>query len=449
MPVDAVAGIGLPAQAAAFGVLPESIQRDHFHFGHRAQDTVTGRGHVHRDGAPAGEVGQTIFPVGGRDTDQAVDREAAGIEAGGLDVHTIVARRGDEGDTGIHRSPNGLLENGHPERAPPGIVAGNDVDAALAQADEVVQALDGARQRTASLGSDELATEQFRVPVDAGDADAVVGHGGDGAGHMGAMPVVVEWIAIIVDDIDAVTVVHIAVVVVIDAVVADLSRIGPDVVGQIGMPVMDAAVDNRDDALAVAGRDVPGLGRIDVRIRLPTLLSLVVQPPEIVEERIRRRDGGELHVHVERDLVEQIALSQHIGQGHGRHAVCAHDGQRPATTTGNVLQNTHLEFGQFQSGDQVHCQSQRRGGHRVTGGDQHRERFGILDQPLELVGGQPFFESGEQTCLAGIELQKLRGRLCTPWGMDREKEKDEKQREEMQQPRLPTTDCRLHLRLPL
>ena len=58
---------------------------------------------------------------------------------------------------------------------------------------------------------------------DAGDADAVVADGADGAGDVRAVAVVVDRVAVVVDEVVAVHVVDVAVAVVVDAVAGDLA----------------------------------------------------------------------------------------------------------------------------------------------------------------------------------------------------------------------------------
>ena len=102
----------------------------------------------------------------------------------------------------------------------------------------------------AAVGVQELEGHDLDVPVDAGDADAVVAHGADGAGDVRAVAVVVHRVAVVVDEVVAVDVVDVAVAVVVDAVAGDLARVGPDVGGQVGVGVVDAGVDHGHDGRA-------------------------------------------------------------------------------------------------------------------------------------------------------------------------------------------------------
>jgi hypothetical protein len=101
-------------------------------------------------------------------------------------------------------------------------------------------------------------------------------------------------VAVVVGEVVAVHVVHVAVAVVVEAVARDLAGVGPDVGREVGMGVVDAGVDDRDDHRRIAGREVPGLRRVDARVGCPPLPG-VVQAPELPERRVGRdeRDGND------------------------------------------------------------------------------------------------------------------------------------------------------------
>src|SRR5207249_4602230 len=115
------------------------------------------------------------------------------------------------------------------------------------------------------------------------------GHGDDVvqvvAGRVGGREIVV--VAVV-----AVHVVHEAVVVVVDAVAGDLAGVGPDVVAQVGVVVIDAGVDDGDDGGVIAGGLVPGLGGVDVGVGGAAGLDGVVEVPLRGEPRVvgRQRD---------------------------------------------------------------------------------------------------------------------------------------------------------------
>ena len=108
-----------------------------------------------------------------------------------------------------------------------------------------------------------------------------------------------------------------------EAVLAGVG-IGPDVRGQVGVGVIDARVDHRHHHVAAAGRDVPGLGGVDVVAGRPAALSRVVQRP------LLRELGVVGHRRV--DLLQRIGFEpgnlpvglQGRGRLGGRGAVGAH-----------------------------------------------------------------------------------------------------------------------------
>ena len=87
----------------------------------------------------------------------------------------------------------------------------------------VVEAPDGVARRAAAVGAEELQGHDLDVPVDAGDADAVVAHGADRAGDVRAVAVVVQRVAVVVDEVVAVDVIDEAVAVVVDPVAGNLA----------------------------------------------------------------------------------------------------------------------------------------------------------------------------------------------------------------------------------
>src|SRR5205809_1059120 len=89
--------------------------------------------------------------------------------------------------------------------------------------------------------------------------------GGAVAGAVvGAVVVVVNRVAVVVDEVGAVDVVHETVGVVVDPVAGDLAGVVPHVGGQVGVSVLDAGVGDADDNAAVAAGNVPGVGGVDV-----------------------------------------------------------------------------------------------------------------------------------------------------------------------------------------
>ena len=80
---------------------------------------------------------------------------------------------------------------------------------------------------------------------------------------MGPVPVVVVRCGVVLDEVPAVDVIDVAVVVVVDAVSGDLAGICPDVVGKVGVVSVDAAVDNGDDDRSAGTGAIPGCGCVD------------------------------------------------------------------------------------------------------------------------------------------------------------------------------------------
>ena len=77
---------------------------------------------------------------------------------------------------------------------------------------------------------------------------------------MGPVPVVVVRGGVALDEVPAVDVVDVAVVVVVDAVSGDLAGVCPDVVGKVGVVSVDAAVDDGDDDRSAGPGEIPGCG---------------------------------------------------------------------------------------------------------------------------------------------------------------------------------------------
>jgi hypothetical protein len=101
---------------------------------------------------------------------------------------------------------------------------------------------------------------------------------------------------VVVGEVPAVDVVHVAVTVVVDTVARHLAWVLPDVVPEVGVAHVHALVYHRDDGTRRAGRRVPGLRRIGIGVRGPCLAAYglpgVVQTPEPRVARIVRRNRG-------------------------------------------------------------------------------------------------------------------------------------------------------------
>ena len=102
------------------------------------------------------------------------------------------------------------------------------------------------------------------------------------------MTVTVHRVAVSVGEIVPVDVVDVSVSIVVEPVTGDLTGVGPHVSGEVRVGIVDARVDHGDDHVGRTGRQVPGLGRVDIRISGPTGLAGVVHSPEPIEAAVVR-----------------------------------------------------------------------------------------------------------------------------------------------------------------
>ena len=75
---------------------------------------------------------------------------------------------------------------------------------------EIFEALNGVGGKAAAPGAEEFAGDDADVPAHSDDADSVVAHGADGAGHVGTVPEVVHGVATAGNGVYAVDVVDVA-----------------------------------------------------------------------------------------------------------------------------------------------------------------------------------------------------------------------------------------------
>jgi hypothetical protein len=101
------------------------------------------------------------------------------------------------------------------------------------------------------------------VPVDAGDADAVVPARTDRPGDVRPIPALVARIPVFADEVPAADVVDVAVPVVVDAVDI-LRRVQPDVRDEVWVRKRDPGVDDRHPDGVAPPRVVPGVGGGDL-----------------------------------------------------------------------------------------------------------------------------------------------------------------------------------------
>ncbi len=103
----------------------------------------------------------------------------------------------------------------------------------------------------------------------------------------------VHGIVVVPAEVPAVDVVHEAVLVIVLAVAGNLSGVGPDVALQVGVPVVDAGVDDCNRHRVRALGNVPGRGCIDLRQGpLPAEIGVVRHfgsPQDVVGFRIGDR----------------------------------------------------------------------------------------------------------------------------------------------------------------
>src|SRR5439155_21768692 len=188
-----------------------------------------------------------------------------GIEGGCVVVEAAVACRGHEEDPALPVRIDGVVKGLRELPATPTIISGNDIHAPVFHHRQIVQAGDRAVRRTGPARVEELAGHELDVPVDAGDPDAVVSHGTDRAGYVGAMLVVIHRVRVVIGEVEPVTVIDKAVAVVIDTVAVAVRR-AEYIRGEVLVVVVDPRVDHADDDAAAASGDVPRLRRVDVRV---------------------------------------------------------------------------------------------------------------------------------------------------------------------------------------
>ena len=164
---------------------------------------------------------------------------------------------------------------------------------------------------------------------------------------------IVHRIGITRSEIVAIDIVDVAIVVIVDIVAGDLTRVDPHIGSQIGMQMIHTTVDHRHHHVGT-GLDVPRLSRIDIRILRAATLPRIVQAPQTGEVRIiGRRRKVQFHIGLDVDHLVQLAdLSQPglevfaFGQFHvqQRHAL---EGMRHLETG---LQNHILDRLNIRSG---------------------------------------------------------------------------------------------------
>ena len=262
---------------------------------HGAVDADPGRAEVDRGGAPLGEIGEVVVVVRRGHRDDVVEIVGGRIGGAGVVVVGAVPGRRDEEGAGVPGGRDGVVEGLVVAPAAPAVVG--DL---RAHGGRILDGADRVEEGARAARAQELQRHDLGRPGDARDADAVIAVGGNGARDMGAVVVVVPGIAVVVDEIVAVIVVDVAVAVVVDAIVRDLARVHPHVLGEVRVVVIHTRIDDADDDVG-AGLDIPGLGRVDVGVGGAAGLPGVVEAPEraqgrVVRDRVDRERVVGLHI---------------------------------------------------------------------------------------------------------------------------------------------------------
>src|SRR5207237_2152985 len=161
-----------------------------------------------------------------------------------------------------------------------------DVDAVGLALDDVVDRLDGAFGRAEAALAHELQGHDLDPPVDARDAFVVVALGPDDAGAVRAVAVLVHRVARLADGAEAVVVVYDAELFV--EIHVEVVGPVPHVVQEVGVRVVDAAVEDGDDDLIAAVRLRPRGEGADVGLRLAVALPRVDEAPLLGEQGVVR-----------------------------------------------------------------------------------------------------------------------------------------------------------------
>src|SRR5215467_5575692 len=126
----------------------------------------------------------------------------------------------------------------------------------------------------------------------------VVQYARDNSGYFGAMSDDVAHISIVICDVETVNVVDISVVIVVDAIPGDLSRIRVNIVGKIRMSDVDSGIGHRNNNLWTPRSNSPGILGIDVRSDCRNepvnRVSPVQQCPLPLELRVVRPESTQL-----------------------------------------------------------------------------------------------------------------------------------------------------------
>ena len=330
---------------------------------------MPGREHVDAGRAVVGERRAAVVLVRRADAHDVRRRQCARAVGRRVVVDVVVAG-GDHVQRVRVRLDRRQLRLVEPRAAEAGV---DDAHAHLAG---VVEGLRDRDAGAAAAGAERPQRHDLRPGRDTGDALVVVGLRRDGAGDVGAVPVVVlrrvvrprgavalgdADARVLRDEVPALPVVAIAVAVVVDAVGAlvavervraGLARVERDLVGEVGMARQHARVDDADGD-ARAGGLGPRLGDVHVGVRCPGrvvaaaagqehLLADVLQAPERAVVAVGAERGLDGH----RLGVDDVRVTVELGDGLGQLALVGADdlgvGQRARAPQRDVGVGAHV-----------------------------------------------------------------------------------------------------------
>ena len=265
--------------------------------GHRSKDVDTGRGDVHL-GAGARKIGRQVVVIGGGDGEDIT------VVGGGIDDRApeFVSGRGDDDDPPVEGVLAGVLEEWIVE-----IPAHAEVDDGGPLVGRPDQTVDDPAVKAHAVGARDLDGEDRAVPGDAGDTLRVVGVRRGDAGDVGAVPVVVGRVIVIVGEVVA---------------------WGDDLGGEVGVRPVDARVEDGDDHSGIAQSRVPCGRGLDVGAGGhlgPDVVADIEDPAPVTkvvlignEERVVGRIGQAGPV-VGPGLLDVAVTAEHgQGLGHGK-----------------------------------------------------------------------------------------------------------------------------------
>ena len=90
---------------------------------------------------------------------------------------------------------------------------------------------------------------------------------------------IIHGIAVVVAEIPSVDIIHVAIIVIVNSVARNLTRIDPDIRRQVLVVIVHPGVYHCDNNVAAACLNIPGFRRVHVCIREAAHLARVMQPP--------------------------------------------------------------------------------------------------------------------------------------------------------------------------